>query len=339
MLNGKSILVTGGTGSFGNKFVKTVLALHPEITRLVIYSRDELKQFEMAQEFSENKYPQLRYFIGDVRDRDRLIRAMEGIDIVIHAAALKQVPAAEYNPMECIKTNIMGAQNVIDACLSSQVKQVVALSTDKAAAPINLYGATKLCSDKLFVAANNMKGHRDLKLSVVRYGNVMGSRGSVIPFFLQKRTSGVLPITNERMTRFNISLQEGVEMVLRALEIQWGGEIFVPKIPSYRITDVAMAVAPNCRHEIVGIRPGEKLHEEMVTETDAINTLEFKDYFVILPSLELWDTKKFSQTFEGTACSPDFAYNSGTNSEWLNVEQLRALIREHVDSTFTHEGY
>ena len=339
MLNGKSILVTGGTGSFGKKFVETILFQYPKIERIVVYSRDELKQFEMAQQFSESRYKQIRYFIGDVRDCDRLIRAMEGIDIVIHAAALKQVPAAEYNPFECIKTNVMGAQNVIDACLSSKIRQVVALSTDKAAAPINLYGATKLCSDKLFVAANNMKGHRDLKLSVVRYGNVMGSRGSVIPFFLQKRNDRVLPITDERMTRFDISLKEGVDLVLRTLEIQWGGEIFVPKIPSYRITDVAMAVAPNCRHEAVGIRPGEKLHEEMVTETDAINTLEFKDYFVILPSLELWDIKKFAQTFEGKACPPGFAYNSGTNSEWLNVEQLRTLIREHVDNTFTHEGF
>lgn len=339
MLKNKSILVTGGTGSFGKKFVETVISSYPEITRLVVYSRDELKQYEMAQYFSKSRYPQLRYFIGDVRDRDRLTRAMEGIDVVIHAAALKQVPAAEYNPMEFIKTNVIGAQNVIDASLSSQVKQVIALSTDKAAAPINLYGATKLCSDKLFVAANNMKGHRDLKLSVVRYGNVMGSRGSVIPFFLQKRSSRVLPITDERMTRFNISLKEGVELVLRALEIQWGGEIFVPKIPSYRITDVAQAVAPNCRYEVVGIRPGEKLHEEMVTETDAINTIEFKDYFVILPSLELWNVKAFTQAFDGHPCPPEFAYNSGTNSEWLTVEQLRNLIRQDVEANFTHEGF
>lgn len=326
MLSGKSILITGGTGSFGKEFVKTVLTSYPEVTRLVVYSRDELKQFDMSQDFPESRYPQLRYFIGDVRDRDRLIRAMEGIDVVIHAAALKQVPAAEYNPMECIKTNVMGAQNVIDACFASQVKQVVALSTDKAAAPINLYGATKLCSDKLFVAANNMRGKRDLKLSVVRYGNVMGSRGSVIPFFLKKRIEGVLPITDERMTRFNISLEEGVAMVLRALEIQWGGEIYVPKIPSYRITDVAQAVAPSCRHEIVGIRPGEKLHEEMVTETDAINTIEFKDYFVILPSMKLWDIDRFTLAFDGHCCQADFAYNSGTNSQWLSIEQIRSLI-------------
>lgn len=339
MLNRKSILITGGTGSFGKKFVETILFHYPEIERVVVYSRDELKQFEMSHQFPESQYKQIRYFIGDVRDRNRLIRAMEGIDIVIHAAALKQVPAAEYNPMECIKTNVMGAQNVIDACLSSQVKQVVALSTDKAAAPINLYGATKLCSDKLFVAANNMKGKRDLKLSVVRYGNVMGSRGSVIPFFLQKRSEGVLPITDARMTRFNISLKEGVDLVLRALEIQWGGEIFIPKIPSYRISDVAMAIAPNCRHEVVGIRPGEKLHEEMVTETDAINTIEFKDYFVILPSMELWDTREFCDAFDGRPCPVEFSYNSGTNTEWLSITQLRELIHKHVDNNFSCEDF
>ena len=249
MLNARSILVTGGTGSFGKKFVATVLERYPEVERLVIYSRDELKQFEMSQKFPESRFPSLRYFIGDVRDKDRLVRALEGIDVVIHAAALKQVPAAEYNPFECIKTNVLGAQNVIEACLSSQVKKVVALSTDKAAAPINLYGATKLCSDKLFVAANNMKGHRDLKLSVVRYGNVMGSRGSVIPFFLDKCREGVLPITDERMTRFNITLEEGVDLVLYALQHMWGGEIFVPKIPSYRILDVAEAVDSGCRRK------------------------------------------------------------------------------------------
>jgi UDP-N-acetylglucosamine 4,6-dehydratase (inverting) len=335
MLNGKSILVTGGTGSFGKKFTETILTRYPEIERIVVFSRDELKQFEMAQQFSITEYPQIRYFIGDVRDRDRLLRAMEGIDIVVHAAALKQVPAAEYNPFECIKTNIMGAQNVIEACLSTHVKRVVALSTDKAAAPINLYGATKLCSDKLFVAANNMKGSRDLKLSVVRYGNVMGSRGSVIPFFLSKRGEGTLPITDEQMTRFNISLEEGVQMVLDALEKMWGGEIFVPKIPSYRITDIAEAIAPGCRIEVVGIRPGEKLHEEMVTETDAISTVEFKDYFVILPSMQLWDVEKFMTAFDGKRCERGFAYNSGTNSEWLSVDELRELITTHVDPAFT----
>jgi len=331
MLSGKSMLITGGTGSFGHRFVKTILEKYPQIQRVVVFSRDELKQYEMAQDFPKDSFPQIRYFIGDVRDADRLKRAMEGVDIVIHAAALKQVPVAEYNPFECIKTNVLGAQNVIEACYDTGIKKVVALSTDKAAAPINLYGATKLCSDKLFVAANHMRGKRDLKLSVVRYGNVMGSRGSVIPFFLKKRREGVLPLTDERMTRFNITLDEGVALVLRALDIMWGGEIFVPKIPSYRITDLAEAIDGNCRIEIVGIRPGEKLHEEMITETDAFNTIEFDDYFVILPSMHLWDTDKFMETFQGRRCQADFSYNSGTNSEWLSVEQLRALIRDHLN--------
>jgi UDP-N-acetylglucosamine 4,6-dehydratase (inverting) len=331
MLNCASILITGGTGSFGRKFVKTILTRYPQIHRIVVFSRDELKQYEMAQDFPTGSYPQVRYFIGDVRDADRLKRAMEGVDIVIHAAALKQVPVAEYNPFECIKTNVLGAQNVIEACYDTRVKKVVALSTDKAAAPINLYGATKLCSDKLFVAANHMRGKRDLKFSVVRYGNVMGSRGSVIPFFIKKRREGVLPITDERMTRFNITLDEGVDLVLRALEIMWGGEIFVPKIPSYRITDLAEAIDGNCRTEIVGIRPGEKLHEEMITETDAFNTIEFDDYFVILPSMHLWDADKFMETFQGRHCPADFSYNSGTNSEWLSVERLRELISDHLN--------
>jgi UDP-N-acetylglucosamine 4,6-dehydratase (inverting) len=335
MLSEKSLLITGGTGSFGKKFVETVLTQYPSITRLVVYSRDELKQFEMSQQFSHEKYPQIRYFIGDVRDKERVQRALEDIDVVIHAAALKQVPAAEYNPFECIKTNVIGAQNVIEACLDSGVKKVVALSTDKAAGPINLYGATKLCSDKLFVAANNMKGKRNLKFSVVRYGNVMGSRGSVIPFFLSKKDEGVLPITDERMTRFNITLEEGVEMVLNALDTMWGGEIFVPKIPSYRITDVAQAIAPAAQMLNVGIRPGEKLHEEMVTATDALSTIEFKDYFVILPSMQLWDVDEFMQIFNGRRCPDGFSYNSGTNSEWLSVEQIRTLIRAHVDPTFS----
>nr|MBP6851767.1 UDP-N-acetylglucosamine 4,6-dehydratase (inverting) [Rhodoferax sp.] len=258
MLNNKSILITGGTGSFGKAFVKTVLARFPEVRRLVVFSRDELKQFEMAQVFPESQYRAIRYFIGDIRDQDRLRRALEGVDVVVHAAALKQVPAAEYNPFECIKTNVLGAQNLIEACLDTGVQRVVALSTDKAAAPINLYGATKLCSDKLFVAANNIKGHRDIRFSVVRYGNVMGSRGSVIPFFLAKRASGVLPITDPAMTRFNISLQEGVDMVLWSIENAWGGEVLVPKIPSYRITDVANAIGPECAHPVTGVRPGEK---------------------------------------------------------------------------------
>lgn len=339
MLNGRSILVTGGTGSFGKKFIEIILSHYPEIERVVVYSRDELKQFEMGQQFSTDRYRQIRYFIGDVRDRERLSKAMEGIDIVIHAAALKQVPACEYNPFEAIKTNIHGAQNVIESAIDRGVKQVVALSTDKAAAPINLYGATKLCSDKLFVAANNFRGKHDIKFSVVRYGNVMGSRGSVIPFFLTKRNDGVLPITDYRMTRFNITLEDGVKLVLYALQNMWGGEIFVPKIPSYKITEVAQAIAPNATQTIVGIRPGEKLHEEMITVTDALNTVEFEKYFVILPSIELWDVAAFTAAFNGMLCGDGFCYNSGTNSDWLSVAQLRTLIREHIDQTFSHEGF
>ncbi len=331
MLTGKSILVTGGTGSFGKKFIETILTSYPEVKRIVVFSRDELKQFEMAQQFPTHKYPQLRYFIGDVRDKDRLYRAFEGIDIVVHAAALKQVPACEYNPFEAIKTNILGAQNIIETALEQGVTKVVALSTDKAAAPINLYGATKLCSDKLFVAANNFRGKNEIKFSVVRYGNVMGSRGSVIPFFLKKRHEGVLPVTDERMTRFNITLEDGVKLVLKALDIMWGGEIFVPKIPSYRILDVAKAVDSGCRIELVGIRPGEKLHEEMITTTDALNTIEFKDYFVILPSMPLWDIKQFTENFNGRLCADGFAYNSGTNTDWLSVEQLQELICTHLN--------
>jgi len=335
MLKGKAILVTGGTGSFGKKFIETILLKYPEIERLVVYSRDELKQFEMAQEFPQSRFPAIRYFIGDVRDKERFIRALEGIDTVVHAAAMKQIPTCEYNPFEAIKTNIIGAQNIIEACIDSGVKKVVALSTDKAAAPINLYGATKLCSDKLFAAANYFKGKHDIKFSVVRYGNVMGSRGSVIPFFLSKRHENILPITDERMTRFNITVDGGVELVFRAIRQMWGGEIFVPKIPSYRILDVVEAIAPGCRRNIIGIRPGEKLHEELITATDGLNTIEFKDYFVILPSIEFWDINKFMETFGGKYCPDGFKYNSGTNTERLTVEQIRELIRSHVDPTFT----
>jgi UDP-N-acetylglucosamine 4,6-dehydratase len=333
-LNHKSILVTGGTGSFGKQFVRTVFEKFPQVKRLVVFSRDELKQYEMSQEFSPAKYPAIRYFIGDVRDPERLHRACEGIDIVIHAAALKQVPAAEYNPMECIKTNIFGAENVINAALDCGVKDVVALSTDKAAAPINLYGATKLCSDKLFVAANNMKGSRDLRFSVVRYGNVIGSRGSVVPFFLQQRHTGVLPITHPDMTRFNISLEEGVDLVLYALEHAWGGEIFVPKIPSYKITEVARAIGPHCEQKIVGIRPGEKLHEEMITETDALSTVELPRYYVILPATPPWDVEKFIAHFDGRRVPLGFHYDSANNEEWLDAEQIRQEIRLHVDADF-----
>ncbi len=330
MLNNKSILVTGGTGSFGKAFIKTVLQRFPNVKRLVVFSRDELKQFEMAQQFPGEKYPAIRYFIGDIRDEARLRRALEGIDIVIHAAALKQVPAAEYNPFECIKTNVLGAQNLIEACLDSQVQRVVALSTDKAAAPINLYGATKLCSDKLFVAANNIRGHRDLRLSVVRYGNVMGSRGSVIPFFLEKRKTGILPITDTAMTRFNISLQEGVDMVLWSIENALGGEVLVPKIPSYRITDVATAVAPDCEQKIVGVRPGEKIHEEMITASDSFNTVDLGQYYAILPSAGLYSVTEYCELMHGVAVPEGFAYESGTNPDFLSIEQLRALIDQHV---------
>ena len=325
--------MTGGTGSFGKAFVRTILAKYPGVRRLVIYSRDELKQFEMAQEFSPQEHSALRYFIGDIRDLDRLRRALEGIDIVVHAAALKQVPAAEYNPFECIKTNVLGAQNVIEACLDSDVRQVVALSTDKAAAPINLYGATKLCSDKLFTAANNIKGARDLRLSVVRYGNVIGSRGSVVPFLLGQRASGVVPITDPAMTRFNISLQEGVDMVLWALENMHGGEIFVPKIPSYLITDLAEAVAPECEVKIIGIRPGEKIHEEMITASDSLNTVDLGPYYAILPTTADGLMDDYVKNKGGKRVEPGFAYNSGTNPEFLSVEALRGLIREHVDPT------
>ncbi|HNL70116.1 MAG TPA: UDP-N-acetylglucosamine 4,6-dehydratase (inverting) [Leptospiraceae bacterium] len=328
MLNQKSILVTGGTGSFGKRFVGTILKQFPDIKRLVVYSRDELKQFEMAQEFPESQYKQIRYFIGDVRDKERLSYAVEGIDTVVHAAALKQVPAAEYNPLEAIKTNILGAQNLIEACIDKGVKQVVALSTDKAAAPINLYGATKLCSDKLFIAANLYRGNHDIKFSVVRYGNVMGSRGSVIPFFLKQKEKGFLPITHPGMTRFNITLDEGVNMVLFALANMWGGEIFVPRIPSYRILDVAEAIAPGMEKRIVGIRPGEKIHEEMITETDAISTIEFEKHFVILPSFQpAWNIDEFRSHFKGSFCKEGFRYNSGENSDYLSVEQLRNLIQ------------
>jgi len=334
MLNGRSILVTGGTGSFGKKFIATALKRYPDIKRMVIYSRDELKQFEMSQNYPHDQFPQVRFFVGDVRDRDRMKRAFEDIDTVIHAAALKQVPACEYNPFEAIKTNVLGAQNVIENAIDMGVKSVVALSTDKAAAPINLYGATKLCSDKLFVTANNFKGKRDIKFSVVRYGNVMGSRGSVIPFFMKKKSEGVLPITDERMTRFNITLEEGVDLVMYALANMWGGEIFVPKIPSYRITDVAEAIAPECRTEVIGIRPGEKLHEEMITATDALNSVACQNHFVILPSAPLWDVDKYVKAFVATPCPPEFSYSSGTNDQWLTVEDIRQLIAHHVDSSF-----
>jgi UDP-N-acetylglucosamine 4,6-dehydratase (inverting) len=331
MLDDKSLLVTGGTGSFGRAFVRTILAKYPKIRRLVVFSRDELKQFEMAQVFDPAEHECLRYFIGDVRDADRLRRAMENIDIVVHAAALKQVPAAEYNPFEAIKTNVLGAQNVIEACLDSGVQRVVALSTDKAAAPINLYGATKLCSDKLFTAANKIKGSRDIRLSAVRYGNVMGSRGSVVPFFLARRATGVLPITDPAMTRFNITLQQGVDMVLWALENAHGGEVFVPKIPSYRITDLARAIAPRCEHRVIGIRAGEKVHEEMITASDSFNTMDLGPYFAILSGSGQQSVASYGS---GQPVPPGYAYNSGSNDWFLGVDELRQLIREEVDPDF-----
>jgi UDP-N-acetylglucosamine 4,6-dehydratase (inverting) len=334
-LNGKSILITGGTGSLGKHLTRTILSKFPGVRRLVIFSRDEQKQFEMNQEFSHAKYPAIRYFIGDVRDFERLKKAFKDVDYVIHAAAMKHVPIAEYNPMECVKTNVLGAENVINASMETGVSKVVALSTDKAAAPINLYGATKLCSDKLFVAANNIRGKVDIKFSVVRYGNVMGSNGSVIPFFLKKRKEGVLPITDPNMTRFNISLQDGVNMVLHALETAWGGEIFVPKIPSYRITDVATAIAPNCKQEIVGIRPGEKVHEEMITSSDSFSTYDLGKYYAILPQVPNFKLEEYTRHFQAKLVPQGFQYNSGENKDWVNVDDLRKLIREHVDPDFS----
>ena len=334
-LNNKTILITGGTGSFGKMFTKLILERSPNIKRLVILSRDEQKHFNMAMEFPEHKYPAMRYFIGDVRDKVRLERAFEGVDVVIHAAAMKHVHLAEYNPSECIKTNIKGAENVIAAAIKCGVKDVVALSTDKACAPINLYGATKLTSDKLFIAANNIKGSKNIKFSVVRYGNVMGSNGSVMPFFLKKRKDGVLPITDKRMTRFNISLQDGCQMVFDAIEKAWGGELFVPKIPSYKIIDVATAICPDCRQDEVGIRPGEKLHEEMITVSDAINTYDIGKYYVILPQKTSFNREEFIEHFKAKLVEPNFSYNSGDNKEWETIESLRELVKTYVDPNFT----
>jgi len=334
-LNGKSILITGGTGSFGKMFTKLILERNPKIKRLVIFSRDEQKHFQMGMEFSEEKYPAIRYFIGDVRDKERLISAFEGIDVVIHAAAMKHVHIAEYNPMECVKTNILGAENVISAALYSGVEKVVALSTDKATAPINLYGATKLASDKLFIAANNIRGARNIKFSVVRYGNVMGSNGSVMPFFLKKRKEGILPITNEKMTRFNISLKDGCQMVFDAIENAWGGEIFVPKIPSYKIVDVATAIGPNCQQKIVGIRPGEKIHEEMITVSDAMNTYDLGKYYAILPQKPSFKLDQYIEHYDAKIVNEEFSYNSGNNDDWETVKSLRDLVKEFVDPNFT----
>ena len=331
MLNNKSILITGGTGSFGKAFTKKILLDYPDVRRLIIFSRDELKQFEMSQEFSEEKYPAIRYFLGDVRDLNRVRRALEGVDVVIHAAAMKQVPAAEYNPFECIKTNIIGAQNLIEASLDNDVQKVVALSTDKAAAAINLYGATKLCSDKLFIAANNIKGSREISFSVVRYGNVMGSRGSVIPFFLDRKNDGFLPITDIDMTRFNISLSDGVKLVMNALSDAKGGEIFVPKIPSYKITDVAEAISPGCEIKITGIRPGEKLHEEMITASDSGNTVDFGNSYAILSTSGNMTINEYCEMTKAKQVPKGFAYSSGKNECFLSVDEIRNEIRDHVN--------
>lgn len=324
MLNGKVVLVTGGTGSFGQKFVETVLDRYqPE--RLIVFSRDELKQHQMRERFPDDMHRCMRYFIGDVRDKDRLYRAFDDVDVVVHAAAMKQVPACEYNPIEAIRTNVLGAANIVDAAIDRNVEKVIALSTDKAANPVNLYGATKLCSDKLFTAANSYAGKHHTRFSVVRYGNVMGSRGSVIPFFLKMRERGVLPVTDPRMTRFWITLEQGVEFVLESLGRMRGGEIFVPKIPSMNIMDVARAIAPECRTEFVGIRAGEKLHEVMVPEDDAKHTVEYDDYFVILPSSEQGPPAADGPD-GGQFCPAGFRYSSDSNSQWLTVEQLQAAL-------------
>jgi len=334
MLRNKSILITGGTGSLGKALTKHILENYADIRKLIIFSRDEQKQFQMAQEYPPNKFPKIRFFIGDVRDKERVIRAFKDVDYVIHTAAMKHVPIAEYNPEECVKTNIDGARNIINACLETNVERVVALSTDKACAPINLYGATKLASDKLFVAANNIKGFNPIRFSVVRYGNVMGSNGSVIPFFINKKKEGVLPITDLEMTRFNISIQGGVDMVMHALFNAWGGEIFIPKIPSYKITDVAEAIAPECKIEVIGIRPGEKIHEEMITASDSFYTYDLGKYYTILPSKPHFNPEKFKNHFKAKLVPNGFNYNSGNNTEWETISSLRRLIKEHVDTNF-----
>tara|TARA_Y100000589_G_scaffold93277_1_gene88160 strand:+ start:1824 stop:2852 length:1029 start_codon:yes stop_codon:yes gene_type:complete len=332
--NETRLLITGGTGTFGRSFIKIVLDLYPQISRLVILSRDELKQWELQQEFPDQKYPQVRFMLGDIRDKDRLRRAFQGIDTVVHAAALKQVPAAEYNPMEFVKTNVIGAENIIQAALDTEVMNIIALSTDKAASPINLYGATKLCSDKLFISANNIKGFRKIKFSVVRYGNVMGSRGSVIPFFLKQAKSKVLPITDVNMTRFNITVLEGVEMVLWALNNNKGGEIFVPKIPSYKIMDLAEAIGPNCKKEIIGIRSGEKIDEELITHADGPNTIDLGKYYAILPSDHKLRDFYLSENKNIKKMPKNFFYSSANNSHFLSINEIRNLIKNNISSSF-----
>lgn len=324
MFENKTVLITGGTGSFGKKFCEIVLKKYPDIKKLIVFSRDELKQFEMAQQFEHHS--KLRFFIGDVRDKERLYRAMDGVDYVVHAAALKQVPAAEYNPAEAIKTNIGGAENIINVAIDRGVQKVIALSTDKACNPINLYGATKLCSDKLFIAGNSYAGSKDTRFSVVRYGNVMGSRGSVIPFFMKCREKGKMPITDPKMTRFWITLEQGVEFVLKNFDRMQGGELFIPKIPSMNIMDLARAIAPECETEIVGIRPGEKLHEYMISVDDTRNTVEYEDYYVIQPDFIWWDKSRYLHHNGGKRVPEGFSYSSDNNDRWLTVEELRRMI-------------
>ncbi len=328
MLNNKSVLITGGTGSLGNALTNVILKNWPKVKRLVIYSRDEQKQFQMAQKFPPKKYPQIRFFIGDIRDKNRLLRALRGIDHVVHAAAMKHVHIAEYNPDECIKTNVGGAQNLVEAAIESGVSKIVALSTDKACAPINLYGATKLTSDKLFIAANNIKGSNPISFSVVRYGNVMGSNGSVIPFFIKEKRNGILPITDPNMTRFNILIEEGVELILFALANSYGGELYVPKIPSYNILDIADAIAPECDKNIIGIRPGEKIHEEMISLSDSPNTYDIGKYYVILPSESFFDKKSFISRYKAKLVPKNFSYNSKNNHDFETIESLKLKIKK-----------
>lgn len=330
MLNNKVVLITGGTGTLGKALSNYIIETYPNVRKIIIYSRDEQKQFFMSNEYLSKGLTNVRFLIGDVRDFDRLKRAFQGVDFVIHTAAMKHVPIAEYNPDECVKTNIGGAENVIRASIEANVQRVVALSTDKACAPINLYGATKLTSDKLFVAANNIKGNNPIKFSVVRYGNVMGSNGSVMPFFKSLLNSGELPITDPDMTRFNISLIEGVEMVMHALENAWGGEIFIPKIPSYKIIDVASAIGPNCLQKIIGIRPGEKIHEEMITSSDSFTTYDLGKYYVILPQVPNWNLNDFINYHHAEKVEVGFSYNSNTNSEFLSIEEIKELVDLHL---------
>jgi len=333
MFTNQTILITGGTGSFGKKFIEKLLHKYKP-NKIIVYSRDELKQFEMQKIFPGNKNTAIRYFIGDIRDLPRLRQALDTVDIVVHAAALKHVPIAEYNPFEAVKTNIIGSQNVIDASLSTNVKKVIALSTDKAAAPINLYGATKLASDKLFIAANNFKGSKNIKFSVVRYGNVMGSRGSVIPYFLKCKKKNFIPITDENMTRFSITLNEGVDFVFKSLKNMQGGELFIPKISSFKILDLAKAIAPNIKPKIIGLRPGEKLHEEMITESDSYNAMEFKDYYIIIPDSQYTSLNKkyFMKKNKNIAkpCKIGFCYNSKNNKNFLSIKELKTLIKKNV---------